>query len=110
MREIRRENQQLSSGEKLQVFEDANAIRSATAGLAQSAQLKWASERIDLNSLEETAREIVERRIKHPQFSLTELAMSFEDPAVTKDVVAGVIRRTINRATRESGQEPPTTN
>ena len=90
-------------------FVAANLDRTRLAGESQVLQLVWALEKTKDEDIPERTIEIAQRRISNPELSLRDLAHSFDDPLVTKDVVAGTIRRLIARATSVSGEVPPLT-
>ncbi len=91
-------------------FENANSDRSKTAGESQVLQLVWAIEKTRLEDIPERTLEVAKRRISNPELSLKELAATFDDPLITKDVVAGTIRRLIARAISVSKEVPPMKN
>jgi transcriptional regulator len=90
-------------------FENANSDRSKIAGESQVLQLVWAIEKTRLEDIPERTLEVAKRRISNPELSLKELAATFDDPLITKDVVAGTIRRLIARAISVSKEVPPMT-
>jgi len=90
-------------------FVAANLDRTRLAGESQVLQLVWALEKTENEDIPERTLEIARRRIANPDLSLRDLANSFDDPLVTKDVVAGTIRRLISRASSVSGETPPLT-
>ena len=83
--------------------------RTKIAGESQVLQLVWAIEKTSGEDVPERTLEVARRRISNPELSLKELAATFNDPLITKDVVAGTIRRLIARATSVSGEIPPMT-
>jgi len=93
----------------LTYFENANMDRTKIAGESQVLQLVWAIEKTSGEDIPERTLEVARRRISNPELSLKELAATFNDPLITKDVVAGTIRRLIARATSVSGEIPPMT-
>jgi len=88
-------------------FVAANLDRTRLAGESQVLQLVWALEKTKSEDIPERTIEIAKRRIANPALSLRDLAHSFDDPLVTKDVVAGTIRRLLSKASAVSGESPP---
>ena len=93
----------------LTYFENANMDRTKIAGESHALQLVWAIEKTSGEDIPERTLEVARRRISNPELSLKELAATFNDPLITKDVVAGTIRRLIAIATSVSGEIPPMT-
>jgi len=95
-RRLRREVR--ASANRLANFDDANLRRSARAAVASGARVKAA-----LDILGDDAPEHLlgagHLRLAHPQASLEELG-SLADPPITKDAVAGRIRRLLAMADR----------
>jgi len=106
----RQREEQKSDRKNLSIFVSANLNRARLAAESQVAQLIWALEKTKDENIPEKSIEIAHRRIDNPEFSLRDLAHSFNDPTVTKDVVASAIRRLISRASSVSGEAPPVTN
>lgn len=79
------------SANRLANFDDANLRRSAQAAVAAGAKVERAFEILG-NDAPAHLREAGELRVKHKQDSLEELGQK-SDPPLTKDAVAGRIRR-----------------
>jgi DNA-binding transcriptional regulator WhiA len=77
------------------------------ASQVQIVQVKWALGVLQDEEIPERSLVIAQRRIDNPELSLGELAFLFDDSEITKDVVHGVLRRIITRATKVSGEEAP---
>jgi RNA polymerase primary sigma factor len=99
-----------NKGRDLTHFESANIGRTKLAGESQVLQLVWALNKTQGLGIPERTLEVARRRISNPELSLKDLAATFNDPLISKDVVAGTIRRLIARATNASGENPPMTN
>jgi len=85
----------------------ANQRRTMNASQVQIVQVKWALGVLQDEEIPERSLVIAQRRIDNPELSLGELAFLFDDSEITKDVVHGVLRRIITRATKVSGEEAP---
>src|SRR5215204_710388 len=100
-RRMRREVK--ASANRLANFDDANLRRSARAAVAAGARVQAAME--ILQSSGETAPEHLlaagTLRLEHPQASLEELG-ALADPPMTKDAVAGRIRRLLALADKRA--------
>jgi RNA polymerase primary sigma factor len=85
----------------------ANQERTSKAAKVQVIRVKWALEVLkDLEEIPERSLLVAQARVDNPELSLGELALLFGDE-ITKDVVNGVLRRLIDRASRVSGQDAP---
>jgi DNA-binding protein WhiA len=97
-RRMRREVR--ATANRLANFDDANLRRSARAAVAAGARVERA-----LEILAEEAPEHLQTagalRLKHPQASLEELG-SLADPVMTKDAIAGRIRRLLAMADKKA--------
>jgi len=85
---------------RLANFDDANLRRSARAAVAAGARVERAFE-ILADDLPEHLRQAGELRLAHRQASLEELGQ-LADPPLTKDAVAGRIRRLLATADRRA--------
>ncbi|MGP7960886.1 DNA-binding protein WhiA [Sanguibacter sp. A247] len=85
---------------RLANFDDANLRRSARAAVAAGARVERAFE-ILAEDLPEHLREAGELRLAHKQASLEELGQ-LADPPLTKDAVAGRIRRLLATADKRA--------
>ncbi len=97
-REVRAQAHRLAN------FDDANLRRSVRAAVAASARVQRALEILG-DDVPEHLRAAGELRVEHRQASLEELG-KLHDPPLTKDAVAGRIRRllaTADKAAREAG-------
>jgi cell division protein WhiA len=99
-RRMRREVR--ATANRLANFDDANLRRSARAAVAASARVQRAMEILG-DEIPDHLREAGELRIKHGQASLEELG-SLAVPAMTKDAVAGRIRRLLAMADKRAGE------
>jgi DNA-binding protein WhiA len=106
-----------ATANRLANFDDANLRRSARAAVAAGARVSAAmdilngvvgssngSQPADLSSLEAAPEHLLaagELRLKHPQASLEELG-ALADPPMTKDAVAGRIRRLLALADKRA--------
>ena len=101
----RRENREArGSANRLANFDDANLRRSARAAVAAGARVERAFEILG-EDVPEHLREAGELRLQYKQASLEELGQR-SNPPLTKDAVAGRIRRllaTADKAARERG-------
>jgi len=97
-RRMRREVR--ATANRLANFDDANLRRSARAAVAASARVQRALEILG-EEIPDHLREAGELRIKHGQASLEELG-SLAVPAMTKDAVAGRIRRLLAMADKRA--------
>lgn len=100
--ELRNRREVRGVANRLANFDDANLRRSAQAAVAASARVQRA-----LGILGEDAPEHLkyagELRLKHKDSSLDELGR-LADPPMTKDAVAGRIRRLLATADRRAGE------
>ena len=99
-RRMRREVR--ATANRLANFDDANLRRSARAAVAASARVQRALEILG-EEIPDHLREAGELRIKHGQASLEELG-SLAVPAMTKDAVAGRIRRLLAMADKRAAE------
>ncbi|HLR97306.1 MAG TPA: DNA-binding protein WhiA [Jiangellaceae bacterium] len=100
-RRMRREVR--ATANRLANFDDANLRRSARAAVAASAKVERALEILG-DSVPEHLRTAGELRLKHRQASLEELGQ-LSDPPMTKDAVAGRIRRLLAMADRQAAED-----
>lgn len=101
-RRVRREVR--ATANRLANFDDANMRRSARAAVAASARVERALQILD-DDIPDHLRMAGELRIKNRQASLEELGQ-LADPPMTKDAIAGRIRRLLamaDKAAREQG-------
>ncbi|WP_151548620.1 MULTISPECIES: DNA-binding protein WhiA [unclassified Corynebacterium] len=103
---IKREDQ--ASANRLANFDDANLRRSVRAAVAAAAKVERAMEILG-DDVPEHLVEAGTLRIKHRQESLEELGR-LADPPMTKDAVAGRIRRLLTMADKKAAEigVPPT--
>jgi DNA-binding protein WhiA len=99
-RRVRREVR--GTANRLANFDDANLRRSARAAVAAGARVERAFEILG-EELPEHLREAGELRLAHKQASLEELGQ-LADPALTKDAVAGRIRRLLATADKRASE------
>lgn len=99
-RRMRREVR--ATANRLANFDDANLRRSARAAVAASARVQRAMEILG-EQIPEHLKEAGELRITHGQASLEELG-SLASPAMTKDAIAGRIRRLLAMADKRAGE------
>lgn len=99
-RRLRREVR--ATANRLANFDDANLRRSARAAVAASARVQRALEILG-NEIPDHLREAGELRIRHGQASLEELG-TLAVPAMTKDAIAGRIRRLLAMADKRAGE------
>ena len=92
-----------ATANRLANFDDANLRRSARAAVAASAKVERALEILG-DSVPEHLRTAGELRLKHRQASLEELGQ-LSDPPMTKDAVAGRIRRLLAMADRQAAED-----
>ncbi|MGV0686177.1 DNA-binding protein WhiA [Mycolicibacterium thermoresistibile] len=100
-RRMRREVR--ATANRLANFDDANLRRSARAAVAAAARVERALEILG-DSVPEHLAAAGRLRIEHRQASLEELGR-LADPPMTKDAVAGRIRRLLSMADRKAKQE-----
>lgn len=99
-RRVRREVR--GTANRLANFDDANLRRSARAAVAAGARVERAFEILGAD-LPEHLREAGELRLAHKQASLEELG-KLADPVLTKDAVAGRIRRLLATADKRAAE------
>src|SRR5436305_1188441 len=97
-RRMRREVR--ATANRLANFDDANLRRSARAAVAAGSRVERAMEILG-DDVPEHLRSAGELRLKHKQASLEELGQ-LADPPMTKDAVAGRIRRLLSMADRKA--------
>ncbi|PID53491.1 MAG: DNA-binding protein WhiA [Micrococcales bacterium] len=97
-RRVRREVR--ATANRLANFDDANLRRSARAAVAAGARVERALELLG-DDVPEHLREAGQLRLEHKQASLEELGQ-LADPPMTKDAVAGRIRRLLATADRRA--------
>jgi DNA-binding protein WhiA len=99
--EERRQRREVrGTANRLANFDDANLRRSARAAVAAGARVERAFEILG-DDLPEHLREAGELRLAHKQASLEELGQ-LADPPLTKDAVAGRIRRLLATADKKA--------
>jgi DNA-binding protein WhiA len=99
-RRVRREVR--GTANRLANFDDANLRRSARAAVAAGARVERAFEILGAE-LPEHLREAGELRLAHKEASLEELG-KLADPVLTKDAVAGRIRRLLATADKRAAE------
>ncbi|MBO3087088.1 DNA-binding protein WhiA [Cellulomonas dongxiuzhuiae] len=99
-RRVRREVR--GTANRLANFDDANLRRSARAAVAAGARVDRAFEILG-DDLPDHLRQAGELRLAHKEASLEELG-KFADPPLTKDAVAGRIRRLLATADRRAAE------
>ena len=97
-RRMRREDR--ATANRLANFDDANLRRSARAAVAASARVQRAMEILG-DEIPDHLREAGQLRITHGQASLEELG-SLSSPPLTKDAIAGRIRRLLAMADKRA--------
>ncbi len=100
-RRMRREVR--ATANRLANFDDANLRRSARAAVAAGARVERALEILG-DDIPDHLREAGKLRIEHRQASLEELG-SLASPQLTKDAIAGRIRRLLAMADKRAAQE-----
>jgi len=100
-RRLRREVS--GTANRLANFDDANLRRSARAAVTASARVQRAMEILDQN-VPEHLRVAGQLRMEHKQASLEELGQ-MHDPPLTKDAVAGRIRRLLAMADKAATEQ-----
>ena len=90
-----------ATANRLANFDDANLRRSARAAVAAGARVERAMEILG-EEIPEHLRAAGHLRLKHKQASLEELGQ-LADPPMTKDAVAGRIRRLLAMADKRAG-------
>src|SRR6201998_3247653 len=100
-RRMRREVR--ATANRLANFDDANLRRSARAAVAAAAMVERAPE-ILRDSVPDHLAAAAKLRVEHRQASLEDLGR-LADPPMTKDAVAGRIRRLLSMADRKAKQE-----
>lgn len=84
----------------------ANDETRAISAPKQVRQVRWALEHLKLEPLTDSMRASANARIDYPEASLSELAVSLGDE-ITKDMVAGNLRRLVKLAVKHSGEQAP---
>jgi len=100
-RRMRREVR--ATANRLANFDDANLRRSARAAVAAGARVERAMEILGADAPDHLLQ-AGRLRLKHKQASLEELG-SLSDPPMTKDAVAGRIRRLLAMADKRAADE-----
>jgi DNA-binding protein WhiA len=97
-----------ATANRLANFDDANLRRSAQAAVAAGARVARAMEILG-NEIPNHLKAAGELRITHKQASLEELG-ALSDPPLTKDAIAGRIRRLLAMADKRANELgiPPT--
>ena len=98
--ELRRARETRATANRLVNFDDANLRRSAQASVAACARVERALEILG-DEIPDHLRYAGELRLKHREASLDDLGARAE-PALTKDAVAGRIRRLLAMADKEA--------
>jgi DNA-binding protein WhiA len=91
-----------ATANRLANFDDANLRRSARAAVAAGARVQRAMEILG-DEVPDHLRSAGELRLAHKQASLEELGQ-LADPPMTKDAVAGRIRRLLGMADRRAAE------
>jgi DNA-binding transcriptional regulator WhiA len=73
---------------------------------SQVIQVRWALEKLESFTVSDSMLLSAQARLDYPEASLSELA-GYLGAAVTKDAVAGNLRRLLKLAERHSGEQPP---
>jgi DNA-binding protein WhiA len=97
-RRVRREVR--ATANRLANFDDANLRRSARAAVAAGARVERAMD-ILADTIPEHLRQAGQLRVEHKQASLEELG-ALSDPPMTKDAIAGRIRRLLAMADKRA--------
>ena len=97
-RRMRREVR--ATANRLANFDDANLRRSARAAVAAGARVERAMELLD-GEIPDHLKAAGELRLEHKQASLEELGQ-LADPPMTKDAIAGRIRRLLAMADKRA--------
>jgi DNA-binding protein WhiA len=92
-----------ATANRLANFDDANMRRSARAAVAAGARVQRALEILG-EDIPDHLRVAGELRLAHKQASLEELG-TLADPPMTKDAVAGRIRRLLALADKRAGDQ-----
>ena len=100
--ELRQAREVRATANRLVNFDDANLRRSAEAAVAACARVERAFEILGPD-LPDHLREAGELRLAHKQASLEELGQ-LADPPLTKDAVAGRIRRLLSTADKRAAE------
>jgi hypothetical protein len=83
-----------------------NKDRSMKSASSQVIQVRWALEKLESFTVSDSMLLSAQARLDYPEASLSELA-GYLGAAVTKDAVAGNLRRLLKLAERHSGEQPP---
>jgi RNA polymerase primary sigma factor len=89
-----------------ELLSTANKDRSMKAASSQVIQVRWALEKLESFTVSDSVLLSAQARLTYPEASLSELA-GYLGAAVTKDAVAGNLRRLLKLAERHSGEQPP---
>ncbi|WP_297005735.1 DNA-binding protein WhiA, partial [uncultured Corynebacterium sp.] len=98
--EQRRRREERASSHRMANFDDANLRRSARAAAMAAARVKLALELLG-DDVPEHLQQAGALRVRHSEASLEELGQ-LADPPMTKDAVAGRIRRLLTMADRRA--------
>ncbi|AKK08859.1 DNA-binding protein WhiA [Corynebacterium testudinoris] len=98
--EKRQRRESRTQGNRLANFDDANLRRSARAAVTAAARVNRAMHILG-DDVPEHLAEAGQLRVKHSQASLEELGR-YADPQMTKDAVAGRIRRLLSMADKRA--------
>ena len=101
-RRLRREVR--GTANRLANFDDANLRRSARAAVAAGARVQRALEILGEENVPEHLLQAGRLRVEHKQASLEELGQ-LSDPVLTKDAVAGRIRRLLAMADKFAAEQ-----
>ncbi|MGM1322510.1 DNA-binding protein WhiA [Corynebacterium macclintockiae] len=96
----RRTRENRAKANRLANFDDANLRRSARAAVAAAARVERALEILD-NDVPQHLAQAGQMRVEHKEASLEELGR-LADPPMTKDAVAGRIRRLLSMADKRA--------
>ena len=95
-----------AKNENKEILANSNRERSIKAATNQVAQVRWALEKLAKFPVSDSMLRSAEARLTYPEASLSELA-TYLGQAVTKDAVAGNLRRLVKLAETQSGEQPP---
>lgn len=100
---LRQEREEVTGTNRLANFDDANLRRSARAAVAAAARVERALELLG-DDVPEHLAQAGHLRVAHRQASLEELGR-LADPPMTKDAIAGRIRRLLSMADKRAQEE-----
>lgn len=95
-----------SRNKNQELFRKSNKVRSIKAAASQVIRVQWALEKLSTAALSDSMLLSAMARLDYPEASLSELA-SYLGAELTKDAVAGNLRRLVKLAEMHSGQKPP---